>query len=122
MKHHPFDDNTIEVEKRIIIELDKSEGYKIQGFIDRIVYNLEKDEYEIHDYKTSNFLPTQESMDNDRQLALYSIAIKELFGKDKDVILIWHFLAHNIRIHSKRTNEQREQLKKQTIELIKKIE
>jgi len=121
-KNHPFDDNTLEVEKRIVITFGESGGYIIQGFIDRLVYNLKKNEYEIHDYKTSNFLPTQESLDNDRQLALYSLAIKDLFGKDKNVALIWHFLAHNIKIHSRRTNEQLEQLKKETIELIKKIE
>jgi len=121
-KHHPFDDNTIEVEKRIIISLDELGEYKLQGFIDRLVHNSEKDEYEIHDYKTSNFLPTQESIDNDRQLALYSIGIKELFGKDKEAVLVWHYLAHNIKIQSRRTNEQLEQLKKEILELIKEIE
>ena len=119
-KNHPFKDGTIECEKRIFIELD--ENTKIQGFIDRLVHNIEKNRYEIHDYKTANTLPTQEKMDGDRQLALYSIAIKELYGKDKEVVLIWHYLAHNQRIISKRTNEQLENLKNETKELIKKIE
>jgi len=119
-RHYPFRDNTIECEKRIVIELD--ENTKIQGFIDRLVHNIETGEYEIHDYKTANHLPTQETIDNDRQLALYSIAIKEIFGKDKEVCLIWHYLAHDKKICSKRTNEQLQQLKKETIELIKKIE
>jgi len=116
----PFDDNTIEIEKRIFIELEGK--YKIQGFIDRLVHNIENNEYEIHDYKTSNNLPKKEQVDNDKQLALYSIAIKEKFGKDKEVSLIWHYLAHDKKINSKRTNEQLEQLKKETIELIKEIE
>lgn len=118
--HHPFSDGTIECEKEIIIELD--DKTKIRGFIDRLVHNIEKEIYEIHDYKTANTLPTQEKMDEDRQLALYSIAIKEIYGKDKEVILTWHYLAHNQKIISKRTNEQLEKLKKETIELIKKIE
>lgn len=121
-QHKPFDDNTLEVEKRIVIDLDELGEYKIQGFIDRLVHNLEKDEYEIHDYKTGNSLPTQEKIENDRQLALYSIAIKDLFGKEKEVLLVWHYLAHNIKIHSRRTNEQLEQLKEEILELIKKIE
>ena len=121
-KHKPFDDNTLEIEKKIIFNLDETGEYKLQGFIDRLVHNLETGEYEIHDYKTGNYLPTQEKIDSDRQLALYSIAIKELFGQDKEVILIWHYLAHNIKICSKRTNEQLNQLKKETLELIKKIE
>jgi len=48
----------------------------------RLVKNIQTGEYEIHDYKTANSLPRQEDIDNDRQLALYAIAIKELFGKD----------------------------------------
>lgn len=119
-KHHPFKENTIECEKRIVIELD--ENTKLQGFIDRLVHNIETGEYEIHDYKTGNHMPTQEKLDEDRQLALYSIAIKELFGHDKEVCLIWHYLAHNQKITSKRTNEQLQQLKKETLELIREIE
>lgn len=121
-KHYPFDDNTLELEKRIMINLDELGEYKLQGFIDRLVHNLEKDEYEIHDYKTANNLPRQEQIDNDKQLALYSIAIKELFGQEKKVILIWHYLAHNTKICSQRSNEQLQQLKEDTISLIKQIE
>lgn len=119
-EHQPFQDGTIACEKRIEIQLD--ENTKIQGFIDRLVHNIEKGIYEIHDYKTANHLPTQEKMDQDRQLALYSIAIKEIYGQDKEVVLIWHYLAHKQKIISKRTNEQLEQLKTETKELIKEIE
>lgn len=119
-KHQPFDDNTLELEKRVTIQLTKE--HQIIGFIDRLAYNLKTKQYEVHDYKTANNLPNQEKFDSDRQLALYSIAIKELFGHDKEVILIWHYLAHDKKITSKRTNEQLNKLKKETIELIKKIE
>jgi len=118
IKNAPFDENTLELEKKIIIYLEEN---KLVGFIDRLVYNKEKDRYEIHDYKTANSLPTQQQIDNDKQLALYSIAIKEIFGKEKKVKLIWHYLAHNIKITSERTNFQLEELKKETLELINKI-
>jgi putative RecB family exonuclease len=118
--HYPFNDNTLEVEKHIIINLDSER--KIQGFIDRLTYNPETAEYEIHDYKTSNYLPLKEKFENDRQLALYAIAIKEIFGNDKKVCLIWHYLAHNQKICSRKTNEQLEQLKKEVLELINQIE
>lgn len=120
--HQPFDDNTLETEKKIIIELDDKGEYKIQGFIDRLVYNLGTGEYEVHDYKTANNLPFKEKIEDDRQLALYSIAIKDAFGYDKDVVLVWHYLAHGQKICSRRTNEQLAQLKKETIELIQRIE
>jgi putative RecB family exonuclease len=118
----PFDDNTLEVEKEIVMNLDKEEGFKIWGFIDRIVHNIESGEYEIHDYKTNSTAPSKDHVEKDRQLALYSIAIKEIYGRDKDVLLVWHYLAHNKRITSKRTNDQLEELKRETIELIRKIE
>lgn len=119
-KHHPFKDGTIECEKRIFIHLD--ENTKILGFIDRLVHDIETGNLEIHDYKTSNMLPTQEKIDEDRQLALYSIAIKEIYGKNKEIVLVWHYLAHNQKIISKRTNEQLENLKERTKKLIKNIE
>ncbi|MBU0893817.1 MAG: PD-(D/E)XK nuclease family protein [Nanoarchaeota archaeon] len=122
LKNHPFKDNTLETEKKIEILLDESANIKLIGFIDRLVHNLETGEYEIHDYKTANNLPTKEQVENDKQLALYAIAIKELFGKEKEVALIWHYLAHGIKINSKRTNEQLGELKKEILFLINKIE
>ena len=117
--HQPFDDGTLELEKKIFVDI---EGYKLIGFIDRLVLNRDTGEYEIHDYKTANSLPSQEKIDSDRQLALYAIAIKDLFGQDKEVALVWHYLAYNKKICSKRTDEQLAQLKKETKELIEKIE
>ncbi len=121
-KHQPFQDGTLELEKKIRLNLDKEGEYKILGFIDRLVKNPETDEYEVHDYKTANSLPTQEKIDQDRQLALYAIAIKDLYGQDKEVCLVWHYLAHNKKLVSKRTNQQLDMLKQETMQLIKKIE
>ena len=121
-RHKPFDDNTIAVEKEIFLKLDEEGNYRIRGFIDRLSYNTETQEYEIHDYKTSSRLPKQEVLEKDRQLALYSIAVKESFGEDKKIILIWHYLSFNKKIYSKRTNEQLKQLKDETLQLIKEIE
>ena len=122
MEHKPFDDNTIAVEKEILVNLDESGKYKIRGFIDRLTYNLETEEYEIHDYKTSGTLPTQEKINSDRQLGLYAIAIKEIFGKDKKVCLNWHYLNFNKKICSRKTDQELEKLKKETIKLIEEIE
>lgn len=120
--HTPFKDNTIDVEKEIFLDLDENGEYKIRGFIDRLVYNLETGEYEVHDYKTSGNLPDQDKIDNDRQLALYSIAVREIYGNDKKVRLVWHYLFFNKKIVSERTDEQLEQLREDTINLIKEIE
>jgi len=121
-KHQPFDDNTLELEKKIIFDLDAEGKYCIMGFIDRLVYNLEKERYEVHDYKTSASMPRQEDIDTDRQLAFYAISIKELNGYDEEVILVWHYLAHNKKVESARTNDQLSQLKQETINLIEEIQ
>jgi putative RecB family exonuclease len=120
-QNHPFDDNTIEVEKEIIVELDGKE-HKILGFIDRLAYNIQTGEYEIHDYKTANNPPSKEKLEKDRQLALYSLAIKSIYGQEKEVKMVWHFLAYNTRVSIKKTNQELDQLKKETLELINKIE
>ena len=122
LKHQPFKDGTLELEKQVYVELEKDYPHKIVGYIDRLVYNEETGEYEIHDYKTANNIPPKEKIEKDRQLALYSIAIKQIYGEDKDVLLTWHYLNHNQRIDSRRTNEQLSKLKQDIINLIKEIE
>jgi len=121
-KNYPFNDNTIDIEKKIFINFDKEKDYSIIGFIDRLTYDNNSNIFEIHDYKTSSSLKSQEELDKDRQLALYSIGIKELFGKDSKVSLVWHFLDFNEKITSQRTDEELERLKEDIKKLIKKIE
>jgi putative RecB family exonuclease len=119
-KHYPFKEKTLAIEHKIELQLD--ENTKIIGFIDRLVHNLETNEIEIHDYKTANSMPRREQIESNRQLALYSLAIKESFGKDKNICLIWHYLAHDIKICLRKTEQQLEQLKREIKSLIKKIE
>lgn len=122
MKYHPFQDNTIATEKRIEIDLDNSGEKKLIGYIDRLAHNLETNEIEIHDYKTSNSVLFKEKAENSRQLSIYSLAIKEMFGKEKNVCMVWHFLAHDMKVCLRQTNEQLEELKKELIEIINLIE
>ena len=122
VKHTPFDEGTLETEKRIWVKLEKNYPHKIIGYIDRLSYNKETKEYEIHDYKTAKWLPDQKKLDQDRQLALYSIGIKQLFGEQHNINLIWHYLAHNKQVESQRTPEQLEQLRQEIINQIKTIE
>ncbi len=122
LKNKPFDDGTLETEKRVWVTLHPGSRHKIIGYIDRLVYNKEKDEYEIHDYKTSGTIPPQEKLEKDRQLALYSIAIKETYGKGKPILLTWHYLSQNMQVFSRRTDEQLDNLKNEILTLIEEIE
>ena len=121
-KHTPFNDNTFDLEKEVFMDIDDEGKYKMWGFIDRIAFNKEKNEYEVHDYKTAKNLPSKEKVAKDRQLGIYAWAIKELYGEEKEVNLIWHYLAHDTKITSKRTNEELKKLKQDILNLIHKIE
>lgn len=118
-RYHPFKQSkTLATEHMLVFKI---EDYTIQGFIDRLCHNS-KGVYEIHDYKTSGSLPSQDKLDNDRQLALYQIGIKEKFKDAKDVRLIWHYLLFDKEFTSARTDVQLKDLKKEIISLIRTIE
>lgn len=120
-RHFPFKDKTIELEKRIVFPLDESMEIGIQGYVDRIV-KIGESEFEVHDYKTNNMIKKQDEIDKDRQLAFYHLGLQNIFGKGIKVKLIWHFLAHDKRVVSYRTQEQLEELKERTLKLIRHIE
>jgi putative RecB family exonuclease len=118
-RHHPFNQSkTLATEMPVFFKI---EDYTIRGVIDRLS-NGEEGVYEIHDYKTSGYIPSQDRLDDDRQLALYQIGIKEKFRDAQDVILKWHYLLFDKELTSSRSDDQLEDLKKQVISLIKTIE
>ncbi len=121
-KYYPFDESrTIAVEHVVFFPLDNDRNYWIRGVIDRL--SVAKDgTYEIHDYKTSGRLPTQEQVDSDRQLALYHIAIKRMWPDVKQIELVWHYLVFGKEMRSRRSADDLAKLKQEVMELIKKIE
>ena len=78
--------------------------------------------YFVCDYKTNARMKDQEEADADRQLALYSIWVKDKFKDAKSVKLIWHMLAFNKDAVSERTDEQLEKLQQDVVDKIKEIE
>ena len=119
-RYKPFNHTrTIALETQRTIDLN--EKYKIHIRIDRLAIT-NSTIYEIHDYKTSNSLPTQEDLDDDRQLAIYAYGIKKMYPDAKKIKLIWHYLAFDKEMSSERTEEQLESLKKEVIKLIEIIE
>jgi putative RecB family exonuclease len=121
-RYYPFHQSkTLGIEKLVVVKLDKEGKYKLQGYIDRLS-EREDGFYEIHDYKTTSSLPTQESIDKDRQLALYQIGVLDMWKDIKEIKLIWHFVAFDKEMSSTRSREELEELRENTLILIKKIE
>ena len=101
--------------------LDLGSNYKFHVRIDRLV-DMGNGLYEVHDYKTSNALPVQDKLDKDRQLAMYSLWVKENYKDCKKVRLVWHYLIFDKEMDSFRTVSQLEGLKKEVLSKIKEIE
>ena len=118
-RYAPFDQaRTLGVEFRVDIPLEAN--FRFSGLIDRL--DQRRDGIlEIHDYKTSSHLPSQNEIDKDRQLALYHIGLP---GKNEvgGVDLVWHYLAFNKEFRSRRNERQLRILKQETISKIKEIE
>ena len=121
-RYHPFNHTrTIGLETQNIVDIDDEKRYRMHIRIDRLAL-ADDNVYEIHDYKTSNTLPTQEKLDNDRQLAVYAYGIKKMYPDAQKIRLIWHFLAFDREMSSERSDEQLEKLKEEILGLIRKIE
>jgi putative RecB family exonuclease len=119
-RYHPFDQGTtVGLEQQVRLRLD--ETHEIVGFIDRLV-KAGDGRWEIHDYKTSNSLPTQDKVDADRQLALYALAVREMYPDALDIDLVWHYVAFDHEVRSKRTPEQLEELREQVLTQVLHIE
>lgn len=121
-RYSPFDsDITIGTEVGLNFSLDKDNKYQLRGYIDRLS-RTEDGVYEIHDYKTSAYLPSQEDADRDRQLGLYQIGVQRRWPEVKDVRLVWHYLAFDTELVSYRSPAVISILVQDTRRLIDEIE
>jgi len=121
-RHQPFDqDRTLALERMVQIVLDGAGKYRMRGIIDRLTQRTDG-AYEIHDYKTSNWLMTQGAADTDQQLALYQLGVQGMWNDVREVNLVWHFLRFGKEIRSRRTPEQLAQVKAHCITVIQDIE
>lgn len=123
-KHYnPFGgEKTLGLEITVATDLGEYRSYKFRGIIDRLAQRPDGC-FEIHDYKTSSTLPGQNTIDSDRQLALYQLAAENEWSFDKNnVELVWHYLIFNKELRSRRTVEELNQLREETIEQIQRIE
>jgi putative RecB family exonuclease len=121
-QYAPFDQSqTLATEAHIAFPLDAKGNYQLQGYIDRLSKRSDGT-YEIHDYKTSQKLPSQHEADADRQLALYQIGVATRWNDVGPVDLLWHYVGFKTTIRSERKPQQLVQLKENTVRLIERIE
>jgi len=121
-RYTPFDsDMTIQTEMRLNFTLDDENKYRLTGYIDRLSRTTDGI-YQIHDYKTSAHLPSQEDADNDRQLGLYQIGVRRKWPDINNIKLIWHYVAFDRELISSRSDEAISKLVLETTRLIDEID
>ena len=121
-RNYPFDrDESLGIEQHVGFALDGDGRYRVRGIIDRVVRAADG-AVEIHDYKTGRWVPSQQELDQDRQLALYQIGVEARYEGTATVRLVWHYLLRDQLRVSTRTPEQLDELRAHTIELIDRIE
>lgn len=119
-KYKPFNqDEVLGLETSDYLILDENTKYSVR--IDRFTKD-KNGNYYVRDYKTNARLKTQDEADADRQLAMYSLWVKEHFKDYKSIKLVWHMLAFNKEVISMRTDTQLEYLKSEVLDKIRKIE
>lgn len=117
--YYPFNDmRIIDLETQELIDLP--DGNKFHVRIDKL--GCTGDAYYVCDYKTNLKMKSQEEADADRQLAMYSIWVRDKFPDAKRIVLKWHMLAFDKEIVSERTAEQLNALVEETLRRISELE
>ena len=121
-RYQPFDQGKIiGLETKDLFILDEDRNYTYHIRIDRLM-DMGEGLYEVHDYKSGLTLPRQEELDSDQQLAMYSLWVMRNYKDCVKVRLVWHFLAFDKEVDSFRSEEQLDNLRKEVLAKIKRIE
>jgi putative RecB family exonuclease len=120
-RYKPFDQaRTIALEEKVSLSLDPGGRYRLRGIIDRLACGGDG-VYEVHDYKTRFNIPVKEYIEDDRQLALYALAVLHNYHDARRIRLVWHFLSVDKEVVLEKSQEELENLKRDTIEQIDRI-
>lgn len=132
-KNAPWNFTVVDLESRFEVALtDEKTGetHILAGIIDRID-KLPDDQlghgvskYEIIDYKTSKRMPSQDELDRDLQLSLYSLGIQKRWPhlRPEDIKLSLYFLKHGEKLSTSPTAETTEKTKKHILKTIAEIQ
>lgn len=119
-RYHPFDaSNTIANETMHRYQLTEEHDVSIR--IDRLD-NPAEGVYEVHDYKTSNSLPTKDEAEADTQLATYALGVKDMYPDAERIRLIWHYLAFDREVTVEKDWSELDVIEEQLVGVIHDIE
>jgi putative RecB family exonuclease len=109
-KYYPFNEGEIlGLEKNISFPLDEYDQFHIRAKLDKIT-KKDDNTIEIIDYKTDSSLPTQQSLDNNLQMALYQIGVRYLWPQFENVTLKQIYLRQGVEMAAIMSNEKIDEL------------
>lgn len=125
-KNAPWNFHIVDLESRFEITLtDEKTGetHVAAGIIDRID-KLDDGTYEIIDYKTGKRMPSQDLLDQDLQLSLYSLGLQKRWPhlKSEDIKLSLYFLRHEEKLSTAVNSETTEKTKQHILKTIADIQ
>jgi len=125
-KNAPWNFSVVDLESRfeVLLQDEKTgESHILAGIIDRIDKHPDGT-YEIIDYKTSKRMPSQDMLDRNLQLSLYSLGLNKRWPhiNIEDIKLSLYFLKHEEKLTTKRNLEAIEKTKAHILKTIAEIQ
>lgn len=125
-KNAPWNYLVVDLESRFEVALQDEktgETHILAGIIDRID-KLPDDTYEIIDYKTGKKMPSQEALDRDLQLSLYSLGLQKRWPHlaSEDIKLSLYFLKHGEKLTVRTPTKTTEQTREHILKTIREIQ
>ncbi len=122
----PWNYLVVDLESRFEVALrDEKTGetHILAGIIDRID-KLPDGKYEIIDYKTGKRMPSQDMLNRDLQLSLYSLGLQNRWPhlKPEDIKLSLYFLKHDEKLTAHPAPDATEKIKKHVLKTINEIQ
>lgn len=102
--------------------LDKDGEYWIWGYADRVVKTGVPGHYEIRDYKTGAWVPSQKDAESEIQLPVYNLGLLNRLSDCTDVTLVYDYVFKNKQVKFNKTPRQLAYLKTKLLKTIKSIE
>lgn len=125
-KNAPWNFSIVDLESRFevaVIDEKTGETHILAGIIDRID-KLPDEKYEIIDYKTAKRMPSQNVLNQNLQLSLYSLGLQKRWPhlKTEDIKLSLYFLKHGEKLSAATTGETIQKTKDHILKTVSEIQ